>query len=156
MLDLVECMLLRKGFKVARFDGRQQKADVRKNIIKTFRTNPECTVLLASLKAGGVGLNLLPARYLVLLDPWWNSSVEFQAFDRIHRIGQTRPVIIYKILVNRTIEEEVLKIQKKKQNQEAAFLDDEKKQILSVRDIHCVFTTMKTRQMKMMRLINTN
>jgi hypothetical protein len=156
MLDLVECMLLRSGYKVARFDGRQQKPEIRKNIIKTFRTNTECTVLLASLKAGGVGLNLLPARYLVLLDPWWNSALEDQAFDRIHRIGQGFPVTIYKILVNKTIEEEVLKIQKKKKNQEASFFDDEKKQILSVGDIHCVFSTMKTRQMKMMRLINTN
>lgn len=80
-----------------------------------FRTDIQCTVLLISLKAGGVGLNLLPARHLVLMDPWWNGSVEHQAFDRVHRIGQTHAVTVYKPLMSRTIEEQVIETQKKKQ-----------------------------------------
>lgn len=149
MLDVTEAMLLKMGYKVCRFDGRQQKSETRKQIIHDFVHDPEHTVLLASLKAGGVGLNLIPARYLCLLDPWWNSSVESQAFDRIHRIGQLYPVTIYRILVKKTIEEEVLVIQRKKSNQESVFFDATDTRILSVRDLHSVFTTMKTRSAKM-------
>jgi SNF2 family DNA or RNA helicase len=108
MLDLIEIMLLKAGFKLVRFDGRQQNVDNRKRIVHSFVSDDQYTVLLASLKAGGVGLTLTPARYLISVDPWWNSSVESQAFDRIHRIGQTHPVIVIRLLIRNSIEEVII------------------------------------------------
>ncbi len=67
-----------------------------------------------SLKAGGVGLNLVEADYVVLLDPWWNPAVEDQAIDRAHRIGQTRPVIVYRLVAADTIEQKVVTLRETK------------------------------------------
>ncbi|MCB1610749.1 MAG: SWF/SNF helicase family protein, partial [Xanthomonadales bacterium] len=67
-------------------------------------------VFLLSLKAGGVGLNLTAADYVIHLDPWWNPAVEQQATDRAHRIGQTRPVTVYKLVVKGSIEEQILSL----------------------------------------------
>ena len=69
---------------------------------------------LISLKAGGLGLNLVEADYVFLLDPWWNPAVEAQAIDRAHRIGQTRPVTAYRIVAKDTVEERILELQKTK------------------------------------------
>ncbi|MCC7119661.1 MAG: DEAD/DEAH box helicase, partial [Anaerolineales bacterium] len=69
---------------------------------------------LISLKAGGVGLNLTAADYVIHLDPWWNPAVEMQASDRAHRIGQTKPVFVYKIIARDTVEEKILQLQEKK------------------------------------------
>ena len=63
---------------------------------------------MISLKAGGVGLNLTAADYVIHLDPWWNPAVENQATDRAHRIGQVRPVTVYKIVTEGTVEEKVM------------------------------------------------
>jgi SNF2 family DNA or RNA helicase len=65
-------------------------------------------VFLLSLKAGGVGLNLTAADYVIHLDPWWNPAVEQQASDRAHRIGQTRPVTVYKLVLAGSVEEQIL------------------------------------------------
>ena len=65
-------------------------------------------VFLISLKAGGVGLNLTEADYCILLDPWWNPATEAQAIDRIHRIGQTKNVMVYRLVAKDTIEEKVM------------------------------------------------
>lgn len=73
------------------------------------------SVLLLSLKAGGVGLNLTAANHLLLLDPSWNPASEWQCFDRIHRLGQTKPVFIYKFVTKDSIEEKMLEIQSKKE-----------------------------------------
>jgi SNF2 family DNA or RNA helicase len=67
-------------------------------------------LFLLSLKAGGVGLNLTAADYLIHLDPWWNPAVEQQASDRAHRIGQTRPVTIYGLVLQGSIEEQILSL----------------------------------------------
>jgi hypothetical protein len=69
---------------------------------------------LISLKAGGAGLNLTAANYVVLFDPWWNPAVEAQAIDRAHRIGQTRTVIAYRMLAAGTIEEKIWELQQRK------------------------------------------
>ena len=71
-------------------------------------------VFLISLKAGGFGLNLTEADYCVLLDPWWNPATEAQAVDRIHRIGQTRKVMVYRLVAKDTIEEKVMALKAKK------------------------------------------
>src|SRR5690606_2204885 len=71
-------------------------------------------VFFLSLKAGGTGLNLTAADYCILLDPWWNPAAEAQAIDRTHRIGQTRPVMIYRLISAGTIEQKVLDLQDRK------------------------------------------
>jgi hypothetical protein len=71
-------------------------------------------VFLLSLKAGGSGLNLTAASYVILYDPWWNPAVENQAIDRAHRIGQTQPVMAYRMLTKSTIEEKIMTLQHKK------------------------------------------
>jgi len=71
-------------------------------------------VFLISLKAGGVGLNLTSADTVILYDPWWNPAVESQAMDRTHRIGQDKPVFVYKLLTEGTVEEKILALQKHK------------------------------------------
>ena len=71
-------------------------------------------LFLLSIKAGGVGINLTAADYVILFDPWWNPAVESQAIDRSHRIGQKKNVFAYKLIVKDTIEEKILMLQEKK------------------------------------------
>ncbi|HEX2311867.1 MAG TPA: C-terminal helicase domain-containing protein, partial [Vicinamibacterales bacterium] len=82
--------------------------------VDRFQSDPACPVFLVSLKAGGVGLNLIAAKYVFLLDPWWNPAVEAQAVDRTHRIGQTRPVFAYRLVARDTVEEKVIVLQQQK------------------------------------------
>ena len=69
---------------------------------------------LISLKAGGSGLNLTAANYVILLDPWWNPAVENQATDRVHRIGQKNPVTVYRLIASGTVEERVVELHREK------------------------------------------
>ncbi len=86
----------------------------REEVVQDFETDPAPCVFLISLKAGGAGLNLTAASYVVLFDPWWNPAVEAQAIDRAHRIGQTRTVIAYRMLAAGTIEEKIWELQQRK------------------------------------------
>ena len=86
----------------------------RQKPVDSFQENPDIPIMLISLKAGGVGLNLTAADYVIMLDPWWNPAVENQAADRAHRIGQTRPVFVYKLIAGNSVEEQVLEFQKTK------------------------------------------
>ncbi|EPX71167.1 ATP-dependent DNA helicase [Schizosaccharomyces octosporus yFS286] len=86
----------------------------RNEAILQFETNPNSNVLLISLKAGNVGLNLTCANHVLVLDPFWNPYIEEQAIDRAHRIGQSKPVNVLKITVNNTVEERVIALQEKK------------------------------------------
>ena len=70
--------------------------------------------MLLSLKAGGVGLNLTAADCVFVLDPWWNPAAEDQAADRAHRIGQDRPVMVYRLVAENTVEERILALQERK------------------------------------------
>ncbi|MFZ4547424.1 MAG: helicase-related protein, partial [Bacteroidales bacterium] len=76
----------------------------------------EGDLFLISLKAGGLGLNLTAADYVIHLDPWWNPAVEDQASDRSHRIGQVRPVTIYRLVAQNTIEEKIIQLHNTKRN----------------------------------------
>jgi SNF2 family DNA or RNA helicase len=80
-------------------------------------------VFLISLKAGGFGLNLTEADYCILLDPWWNPASEQQAIDRIHRIGQTRAVMVYRLVAKDTIEEKVMALKADKAKLFASVMD---------------------------------
>lgn len=96
----------------------------RGELVKKFQEGPD-KIFLISLKAGGFGLNLTAANYCILLDPWWNPAVEKQAVDRTHRIGQTKPVFVYKFITKNTIEEKVLKLQEKKEKLFQNVMEDE-------------------------------
>jgi len=86
----------------------------RGEIVAAFEADPNPSVFLVSLKAGGTGLNLTAASYVVLFDPWWNPAVEAQAIDRTHRIGQDRTVIAYRLVSQGTIEERIRELQESK------------------------------------------
>ena len=95
--------------------ARQQQVDL-------FQ-NGDATAFLISLKAGGTGLNLTAADYVIHMDPWWNPAVEDQATDRAHRIGQDKPVMVYRIIAQNTIEEEILRLHDTKRDLVAGILD---------------------------------
>ena len=78
--------------------------------------------MLISLKAGGTGLNLTAADHVFLLDPWWNPAVEDQAADRAHRIGQTRPVVVHRLVARDTVEERILELHARKRSLSEAVL----------------------------------
>ncbi len=108
-------------------------------LAESFNTKDDIKVMLVSLKAGGTGLNLIGADIVIHLDPWWNLAAEDQASDRAYRIGQTRKVIIYKLVMKNTIEEKVLTLQGKKKdlsdifdniNTSAGLTDDDIKYLL--------------------------
>ena len=84
--------------------------------VDRFNNSPNIPIFLISLKAGGTGLNLTSADYVIHYDPWWNPAVESQATDRTHRIGQTRQVFSYKLICQNTVEEKILKLQDAKRN----------------------------------------
>jgi SNF2 family DNA or RNA helicase len=102
-------------------DGRTRKRAER---IAAFKTG-DAPVFLISLKAGGVGLNLTEADYCFILDPWWNPAVEAQAVDRTHRIGQDKPVIVYRLVAVGTIEEKVMELKARKQALFSRVMDDD-------------------------------
>jgi superfamily II DNA or RNA helicase len=86
----------------------------RAEAVARFQQDESCRLFLLSLKAGGFGLNLTAAGYVFLLDPWWNPAVEAQAIDRAHRIGQSKPVMAYRLVARDTVEERILSLQEKK------------------------------------------
>ncbi|NPV36265.1 MAG: DEAD/DEAH box helicase [Bacteroidales bacterium] len=96
----------------------------RPQVINEFRKQPEIQVFLISLKAGGVGLNLTEADYVLLTDPWWNLSAERQAIDRAYRMGQQNPVFVYRFITRQSIEEKIEHIKIRKNNMAAGLLDD--------------------------------
>ncbi len=102
-----------KGTNYAYLDGGTKNRD---EAVSQFRKNNDTKLFLISIKAGGVGLNLIEADYVFILDPWWNPAVEQQAVDRSHRIGQTRNVFIYKFISKDTVEEKILALQNKKKS----------------------------------------
>jgi SNF2 family DNA or RNA helicase len=110
-LDRVEPELVARGVPWVRLDGSTVD---RSSVVKQFQDPSGPPLLLASLKAGGMGLNLTAADHVYLLDPWWNPAAEAQAADRAHRIGRERPVFIHRLIARNTVEERVLMLQEKK------------------------------------------
>jgi len=110
-LKLLKSELDTRKIKYVYLDG---KTPNRQSRVDLFQNAPTFPFFLISLKAGGVGLNLTAADYVIHLDPWWNPAVEMQASDRAHRIGQDKPVFVYKIIARDTVEEKILQLQEKK------------------------------------------
>src|SRR4029434_7006066 len=94
-------------------DGRTRK---REEHIRRFREDPNIPVFLISLKAGGTGLNLTEADYVIHYDPWWNPAVQDQATDRVHRLGQTQHVFSYKLITKDSVEEKIMALQGRKRD----------------------------------------
>jgi SNF2 family DNA or RNA helicase len=118
-LGLVRERLDAEGLPYCYLDGRTRN---RQAVIEQFKGGA-APVFLISLKAGGFGLNLTEADYCFLLDPWWNPATEAQAVDRAHRIGQTRNVIVYRLVARDTIEEKVMALKAKKAKLFSSVLD---------------------------------
>jgi len=97
----------------------------RQRRVERFQNDPDCSLFLISLKAGGLGLNLTAAEYVFLLDPWWNPAVEAQAVDRAHRIGQTHQVFAYRLIARDTVEEKILQLQSTKRDLAAAIIGED-------------------------------
>ncbi|KAF4321515.1 hypothetical protein G195_003627 [Phytophthora kernoviae 00238/432] len=114
MLDMVSQLLKRNGFSHCTFNGSLSQ-EARERVLTRFEKDPSVEVLVISLKAGGVGLNLTCASVVILLDPWWNPGVEEQAIDRVHRLGQTRDVMVKRYVVNDTVEDMILQLQQRKE-----------------------------------------
>src|SRR6185437_10176956 len=108
------------GLDYSYLDGATRK---RSEVVRRFKEGT-AGVFLISLKAGGFGLNLTEADYCFLLDPWWNPAPEAQAADRTHRIGQTRNVMVYRLIAKDTIEEKVMALKARKASLFTSVLDD--------------------------------
>ncbi len=122
LLDLVESdVLAPRSVACLRLDGQSRG---RERLVERFQAG-ECPVFLLSLKAGGTGLTLTAADSVILLDPWWNPAVERQAADRAHRIGQLRPVTIYRLIAAGTVEERIRQLQARKAALADALVDED-------------------------------
>jgi SNF2 family DNA or RNA helicase len=124
MLAIIEESIQKKNISYSKLTGSTLK---REEAIEKF-TKGEADIFLISLKAGGVGLNLVEADTVIHYDPWWNPAVENQATDRAYRIGQTKAVFVYKLIVENTIEQKILELQKKKKLIQDAVYDENNQQ----------------------------
>jgi SNF2 family DNA or RNA helicase len=119
MLELIEAELNERGIHYLKLTGETQN---RTALVERFQRG-ESPLFLISLKAGGVGLNLTAADTVIHYDPWWNPAVENQATDRAHRIGQDKPVFVYKLVIEGSVEEKIMAMQLRKAELAAGILD---------------------------------
>jgi len=139
MLELLKGEADRRGMGYLYLDGRTKD---RMSKVDDFNRPDGPPLFFISLKAGGTGLNLTAADYVIHYDPWWNPAVEDQATDRTHRIGQTRAVISYKLITRGTVEEKILSLQKRKKDLAAGVLGAEGDfgKMLTEQDLEDLFT----------------
>jgi superfamily II DNA or RNA helicase len=138
MLDLIERACERRGIATLKLTGATRD---RETLIDRFQAG-EAPVFLISLKAGGTGINLTRADTVIHYDPWWNPAVEAQATDRVHRIGQTRPVFVYKLVAASSVEERVLELQEQKLHLADAALTGAGVTHLSAADLAALFESL--------------
>lgn len=119
MLHIIRQWLQASNIPFCYLDGSSKD---RLEQVDTFNNTPSIPIFLISLKAGGTGINLTSADYVIHYDPWWNPAVESQATDRTHRIGQTRQVFSYKLICQNTVEEKILKLQDAKRGMAEAVI----------------------------------
>lgn len=122
MLDIMSDWTKKEGFYTERIDG-SVSAKARMDAVDRFQSAEDPGMFLISLKAGGVGLNLTAADYVIHLDPWWNPAIESQATDRVHRMGQQNKVFVYKLITTGTIEEKIQELQDSKKQLLAEIID---------------------------------
>ncbi|CAN6251747.1 unnamed protein product [Urochloa humidicola] len=138
-LDLLQIPLSRKNISFARLDGTLNLQQ-REKVIKEFSEDRGILVLLMSLKAGGVGINLTAASNVFVMDPWWNPAVEEQAVMRIHRIGQTKTVSIKRFIVKGTVEERMEAVQARKQRMISGALTDQEVRTARIEELKMLFS----------------
>jgi len=141
-LSILQPIMKKRNFRFVRLDGSMSFQD-RSEAVRRFQSTKDKTpkIMLLSLKAGGVGLNLTSANHLLLLDPAWNPASEWQCFDRTHRLGQKKDVYIYKYIVKDSIEEKMLEIQAKKKDliSGAFHMPEDDRRRQRVQDIMSIF-----------------
>ncbi|KAF2432590.1 hypothetical protein EJ08DRAFT_695349 [Tothia fuscella] len=113
--------------------------DARDKAIKDFEKELNLRILLASLKCGGIGLNLTMAQKVIVVDPWWNSSVEQQAFCRVFRIGQEQETSMTRFVVEKTVDENMIRMQERKQHEIDRVMDGEKRKKLTITELLSLF-----------------
>ncbi|KAL0321227.1 UNVERIFIED_CONTAM: Helicase-like transcription factor CHR28 [Sesamum radiatum] len=142
MLDLLEACLKKSSIQYRRLDGTMPVA-ARDRAVKDFNSLPQVSVMIMSLKAASLGLNMVAACNVILLDLWWNPTTEDQAIDRAHRIGQKRPVSVFRLTVKDTVEDRILLLQQRKRKMvSSAFGEDEtgsRQTRLTVEDLKYLF-----------------
>ncbi|CAI9289949.1 unnamed protein product [Lactuca saligna] len=138
-LDLLQIPLSRNNITFVRLDGTLNQQQ-REKVIKQFSEESHILVLLMSLKAGGVGINLTAASNAFVMDPWWNPAVEEQAVMRIHRIGQTKSVSIKRFIVKGTVEERMEAVQARKQRLISGALTDQEVRSARIEELKMLFT----------------
>lgn len=151
-LDLIEYGLLDHQILFLRIDGSESTTQKKEKIRKEFETNNNINVLLLSLHACSVGMNLSFAQTVVLMDQWYNPIVEQQAIDRVHRIGQINPVSVYRIISTQKIELAIENIKKKKHNQAQLLLHNkgsymlpqEEETFFSLKELSSLFKSLQS------------
>ncbi|KAF2636308.1 DNA repair protein-like protein rad5 [Massarina eburnea CBS 473.64] len=135
-LDLIQPALDRDNIPYLRFDGSMNQK-LRASTLTEFAASKKPYVLLLSLRAGGVGLNLTCAKKVFMMDPWWSFAVEAQAIDRVHRMGQESDVKVVRFVVEKSIEEKMLRIQDRKKfiATSLGMMSDEEKRVQRIEDI---------------------
>jgi superfamily II DNA or RNA helicase len=137
MLELIEIAIRQADIPFVKLTGETRD---RATPVARFQ-NKEVPLFLISIKAGGTGLNLTAADTVIHYDPWWNPAVERQATDRAHRIGQLNPVFVYKMIVQGTVEEKIVELQKRKAELAEALLDPEAQKLEITReDLEWIFS----------------
>jgi SNF2 family DNA or RNA helicase len=141
MLSLIEAELQQAAIPYEKLTGSTVD---RASPIQSFQAG-EAPLFLISLKAGGTGLNLTAADTVIHYDPWWNPAAEMQATDRAHRMGQSKPVFVYKLITSGTVEEKILQMQDKKRRIVEGLLNAEKayQGQFSAEDLQYLFQPMQ-------------
>lgn len=142
-LSLVEDELSQRKISYLKITGAVKD---RKSIVDAFQQTDEYQVLLMTLKTGGIGLNLTAADYVFIFDPWWNTAAEQQAVDRTHRIGQTKAVFSYKLIVKDTIEEKILELQRHKEDLIDALIESDGQAMKSLDEQDIEFMLSESRR----------
>jgi non-specific serine/threonine protein kinase len=139
MLKLVRTALDERQVPYVYLDGSTHN---RQEPIDAFQSDEGIPFFLISLKAGGVGLNLTAADYVIHIDPWWNPAVEMQASDRTHRIGQDKPVFVFKLITRDSVEEKILQLQERKKELVDQLISTESSffKSLTTEDINSLFS----------------
>lgn len=127
-LELIKKRFDTEGLPAMSFSGKDG-ANKRREILAKFNESTQAQILMMTLKTGGVGLNLTKANYVFHLEPWWNPAAENQASDRVHRIGQTRSVQIYRYIMRNSVEEKIQELKKIKSSAFAAMFSESEREL---------------------------
>ncbi|KDQ51438.1 hypothetical protein JAAARDRAFT_530354 [Jaapia argillacea MUCL 33604] len=112
-MGLLGLALVERDIGYVTYDGDMSPRQ-RETALEKVRSDEECSVLLMSIMAGGAGLNITSCNHVILMEPWWNPFVESQACDRVYRIGQAKPVFVYLMIVEDSIEQVIVETQEEK------------------------------------------